>query len=63
VETNILIFEVTGHWTPQLLADYLEKEGILVMPISPTQVRMVTHLDISQEMTDRTCKVIAEAAQ
>lgn len=61
VETNILIFEVTGHWTPQLFADYLRKEGILVMPISPTQVRIVTHLDISQEMTDRTCKVIAEA--
>ncbi|HEY8959173.1 GntG family PLP-dependent aldolase, partial [Chitinophaga sp.] len=39
VETNILIFEVTGDWSPQLFADYLKKQGILVMPISPSQVR------------------------
>lgn len=62
VETNILIFEVTGEWTPKLFADYLKKEGILVMAISPTQVRMVLHLDISPEMVEKTCQVIAEMA-
>lgn len=60
VETNILIFEVTGDWTPQLFADYLKKNGILVMPISPTQVRIVTHLDVTAEMISSTCMVIDE---
>ena len=62
VETNILIFEVTGDWTPQLFADYLKKEDILVMPISPTQVRIVTHLDVTPEMITKTCDIIAEMA-
>ncbi|WP_143307338.1 threonine aldolase family protein [Chitinophaga vietnamensis] len=60
VETNILIFELKGQWTPQLFADYMKREGILVMPISATQVRMVLHLDITPEMVERTCKIIME---
>jgi len=59
VETNILIFEVKGDWTPQHFADYLKREGILVMAISPTQVRIVTHLDVTAEMINTTCEVIA----
>lgn len=62
VETNILIFEVTGDWTPQLFADYLKKEGILVMAISPTQVRIVTHLDVTADMIATTCDIIAGMA-
>jgi len=62
VETNILIFEVKGDWTPQLFADYLKKENILVIPISPTQVRIVTHLDITPEMVATTCDIIAGMA-
>lgn len=60
VETNILIFEVKSDWTPQFFADFLKKEDILVMPISPTQVRMVTHLDITPDMVEKTCQIISE---
>jgi threonine aldolase len=60
VETNILIFEVTGEWTPKKLTDHFHKEGVLVIPISPTQVRMVVHLDITPDMVAKTCQVIAE---
>ncbi|GAA0552083.1 threonine aldolase family protein [Chitinophaga japonensis] len=59
VETNILIFEVAGDWTPASFAAHLEKESIRVMPISGTQVRMVTHLDVTREMVDRTCEIIS----
>jgi threonine aldolase len=59
VETNILIFEVIGDWTPVSFAEYLTREGIKVMPISTNQVRMVTHLDITPEMVAQTCEVIA----
>lgn len=58
VETNILIFEVRGEWTPVRFRDYLAKEGIQVMAISPTQVRIVTHLNITPEMAEKTCAVI-----
>ena len=62
VETNILIFEVGGQWTPVTFRDYLAKEGIRVMAISPTQVRMVTHLDITPAMAEKTCEVIRAMA-
>jgi threonine aldolase len=58
VETNILIFEVIGDWTPVSFAEYLLREGIKVMPISTNQVRMVTHLDVTPEMVEKTCQVI-----
>jgi threonine aldolase len=60
VETNILIFEVIGEWTPKLFADYLKQYNILVMPISDTQVRIVTHLDVTPAMIEKTCAAIAE---
>lgn len=58
VETNILIFEIKSPWSPITFRDYLAKEGIRVMAISPTQVRMVTHLGITPEMVDKTVEVI-----
>ncbi|WP_212005842.1 low specificity L-threonine aldolase [Chitinophaga sp. HK235] len=58
VETNILIFEVTGDWTPKTLTAHFKNEGILAMAISPTQVRMVTHLDVTPDMVEKTCQVI-----
>lgn len=50
VETNIIIFEVLPPYTAALLADKFREHGIKCIAISPTQVRMVTHLDISEQM-------------
>lgn len=50
VETNIIIFEVKGNYTAKSLSDELKKKNILVSAISPTQIRMVLHLDVSDEM-------------
>ena len=58
VETNIIIFEVTGSYTARSLADTLKKYDILVIPISETQVRMVLHLDVTEEMVEDTIQVI-----
>jgi threonine aldolase len=58
VETNILIFEVKGRLTPQELAAKLKEKGILVIAISPTQVRMVVHLDISASNVQQTIDTI-----
>lgn len=54
VETNIIIFEVKGRFTAPELAAKCKEAGIFVMAISPTQIRMVVHLDISPEAVAKT---------
>lgn len=53
VETNILLFEIKDNYTPALFCEELKEEDILCLPVSSTQVRMVTHLDITDEMINR----------
>ncbi len=59
VETNILIFEVKGNYdSAKGFCDKLKQQDILCLPISQTQVRMVTHLDFTKEMLNRLLQVI-----
>lgn len=58
VETNILIFEVVKNYTAKSLAEELKKYDISVVAISPTQIRIVLHLDISVEMVKKTIEII-----
>lgn len=58
VETNIVIFEVQGNHTAKSLTDEFKKKDILVSAISPTQIRMVLHLDVDEEMVKKTISVI-----
>jgi threonine aldolase len=58
VETNIVIFTVLGRYTAASLAEKLMEAGIIVVAISPTQIRMVTHLDFTTEMADKVVGVI-----
>ncbi len=58
VETNIVIFEPGEKFTPKQLTGMFKEKGILVMPITSKQVRMVTHLDVSKEMIEQVIAVI-----
>ncbi len=58
VETNIVIFTVSGRFTPQSLVAKMKEKNILWYAISPTQVRIVTHLDITPEMIEKTVQTI-----
>ncbi len=58
VETNIIIFEVLSPYTPKNFAEELAKFSIFVMPISASQVRIVTHLDITLPMVNNLIAVI-----
>jgi len=58
VETNIIIFEVEGRFTAKALAERFKEEDILCIAISPTQVRMVTHLDVTDAMVANLIRVI-----
>ncbi len=59
VETNIVIFEVRGRFTAAQLAAKLLENNIRVIAISPTQIRIVTHLDVNQTMVQKTIEVIS----
>ncbi len=52
VETNIIIFEVLGEDGAKKFCETMKRNGILCLAISTTQVRMVTHLDVSRDMTN-----------
>ncbi len=54
VETNIVIFDVSGiRQSPDDLLETLKNEGVLMSRFTPTTFRAVTHLDIShQDISD-----------
>ncbi|MEP7109136.1 MAG: low-specificity L-threonine aldolase [Ferruginibacter sp.] len=58
VETNILLFELRSPFTAKSFETELARLDILTIAISATQVRMVTHLDISKEMVQNLISVI-----
>ena len=58
VETNIVIFGVEEGMAAAAVCDQLRQEGILALPIAPRQVRLVTHLDITSAMVEKTLHVI-----
>ena len=59
VETNIIIFEIVKPYTPHEFCKKLSEDNILCLPISSTQVRMVTHLDFTKEMLKKLLQVIS----
>ena len=58
VETNIIIFSVKDRFNPLTLVQRMKEENIYWYAISPTQVRFVTHLDITPAMIQKTIQVI-----
>lgn len=57
VETNIVIFDVadTGM-TGSQVAEAMKREGVLIHAFGKTQIRLVTHLDVTSEDIERTLK-------
>ena len=58
VDTNIIIFEIKGRFTPAAFVAKMKELQILMIAISPTQVRMVLHLDITPEKVKKTIEFI-----
>ncbi len=52
VETNIVIFKVNQQHTVKQVSNYLSSHNIRVSAMSSTQIRMVTHLDVTPNMVD-----------
>ena len=60
VETNIVIFEVKDKYSPVSFVGRLKEENILCYAISPTQVRIVVHLDTNAAMIQKTIETIQQ---
>jgi threonine aldolase len=58
VETNIVIAEIDEKISAKSFADKLKANDIYTIAISPTQVRIVTHLGISDNMIEKTLEII-----
>ncbi len=58
VETNIIIFEVVPNTSSKEIQRRLEENGLLTIAISPTQVRLLTHLDLSAGMIESAISII-----
>ncbi len=58
VETNIVIASFHAPYSPQQFMEAMKKENILMYQISPNQIRMVLHLDITPAMVEKTIQTI-----
>jgi threonine aldolase len=58
VESNIIIFETEKMFPAADIAAKLSENGILVNVAGRNTIRIVTHLNITDEMTSRVCEVI-----
>lgn len=64
VDTNIVIFEVDAALgTAADFVAALQQENILVLAISPTRVRAVTHLDVDAPGVQRAARAIQNVAE
>ncbi len=58
VETNIVIAHIDGKYNATQLASALKEKNILVIAMTPTLVRFVVHLDITNEHLAKTLATI-----
>jgi threonine aldolase len=58
VETNIIIFELNESMKAPALVEKLKEKNILGYAIAPKRVRLVVHLDITEEMVGKTIETI-----
>ena len=58
VETNIVIFDVAStRITAFQVAEAVKKEGVLIHALGKTQIRLVTHLNVTAEDIEKALKV------
>lgn len=58
VETNLVIFELNEDRDPRAFISNMMRKDILLLPISEKRLRIVTHLDISEEMVGTFLKAL-----
>ena len=60
VETNIVIFRLTGGRGAPELVERLDKRGVLAIAFSADAIRLVTHRDVSREQCIDAAEILSE---
>jgi len=58
IQTNIVIFTLSGKMTSGVFLDKLKEKGILAIGFGPQTIRMVTHLDVTDPMIEELAEVL-----
>jgi len=58
IETNIVIFQINEHLDENAFVAALEKENIFIISMGEGKLRIVTHLDFTDEMLSKVIRVI-----
>jgi threonine aldolase len=63
VQTNIVMFEVSGTGLPAAEISWrLKERGVLINPVGATWMRLVTHYDVDREGCEMALAALAEVA-
>jgi threonine aldolase len=57
--TNIVIFNLQPELTSSEFLDKIREKGILALRTGPRSIRMVTHLDVSEDQIKMACDILA----
>lgn len=60
VETNIVVANISNDFEVGQIIEKLAQKGVLAMKFGPSQIRFVTHLDISEAMIEQTINIFDE---
>jgi len=60
VETNIVVFRLTGEVAGEELVSRMKARGVLVSTVGPNTVRLVTHNDVSRGACIRAAEILSE---
>jgi threonine aldolase len=58
IETNIVVFKLNNDFPVSTFLERLKEKNILAIGFGPQTIRMVTHLDFTDEMLDRVIHLI-----
>ena len=58
IDSNILIFEVAEHLTPEVVVGKLHEKNIRCLQFSAREIRMVTHLDFTDDHLTHATEVL-----
>ena len=57
VDTNIVLFEVVATLTPEKVLAKFNENNIKALPFSQTEIRLVTHLDFTNDMLNKAVEI------
>ncbi|HJU88606.1 MAG TPA: GntG family PLP-dependent aldolase [Gemmatimonadaceae bacterium] len=62
-DTNIVMLDLPGGYDANVVVSKARENGVLLVPWSPSRIRAVMHLDVSEEDVARAADIVAEAIE